>query len=129
MDHMSNLRHLPFVVCSVVLAWGCGEGKDTAEPAAEVAGPCDTGLEAPTWDGFAWGFFRTYCSACHAQDAPDRHGAPLSVVFDTERQVAAQSAAIRRTVLEVGTMPIGGGVDAQQLIMLERYLDCGISDH
>ncbi len=129
MDHMSNLRHIQALICSMVLVWACGGEQDTGQPKVQTSLQCETGLEAPTWDGFAWGFFRTYCSACHAQAAPDRHGAPSSVVFDTERQASAQSAAIRRAVLELGTMPVGGGVDPEQLIMLERYLDCGILDH
>jgi hypothetical protein len=106
-------------------ATGCGPAKDTGSP-TEIADLCDTGGHTPSWEGWTQGFFRTYCSACHAEIALDRHGAPAGVFFDTEAQVSAQSTAIRRVVLSQGSMPVGGGVLEEDLLLLERALDCGI---
>lgn len=86
--------------------------------------PTDTGGGHPTWPGFAEGFFASQCDACHSATAPDRFGAPEAVTFDTEAEVVAQSAAIRRTVLDDATMPPGGGVLEAERSQLAAYLDC-----
>jgi len=128
MDHMSSLRHRLSNIILVLAVSACGGGMDTGKVDQAELDPCDTGLLSPSWAGWGDGFFRTYCSACHALNAPDRHGAPLGVYFDSEGEVAAQAAAIRRRVLTEGTMPVGGGVPETDLQLLERYLDCGIGD-
>jgi uncharacterized membrane protein len=127
MDHMSSPRQLVILLLGIA-ALSCGEQKDTAGLPSEPPDSCDTGLEAPSWTGWAEGFFRTNCGACHAASALDRNGAPASVSFDTPDEVAAQAAAIRRTVLTDSTMPVGGGVPEEDLRLLARYLDCGILD-
>lgn len=86
-----------------------------AQPPAAEAGP--------TWDSWAHGFFVGYCDSCHSGATPDRHGAPASVTFDTEEQVLGQLDAIRRTVLDDGTMPVAGGVFQDDLDRLRAYLD------
>jgi uncharacterized membrane protein len=97
-----------------------GTPVDTGLPAA-----CDTGLDV-TWHSFGDGFFRTYCQACHSGSAPDRSGAPAGVDFDTPEQVRAQAARIRARVLDEETMPVGGGVSAEDVVLLDRYLECGL---
>lgn len=87
------------------------------------AQPSTATAVAPTWDGWAHGFFVGYCASCHAATTPDRHGAPASVTFDTEAEVDGQLDAIRRTVLEDGTMPVAGGVFPDDLDRLRAYLD------
>ena len=79
-----------------------------------------------TWEGWAQGFFRTYCASCHSASAPDRHGAPEDLNFDTLAEVQAQAAAIRGSVLEQGSMPVGGGVTEEARTLLEVFLRCGL---
>lgn len=94
-----------------------------------TTGETDTALDCAsepqlTWDGWGQGFFLTYCGACHAASTEDRHGAPPGQVFDTWAEVLEREDAIRRTVLEDGTMPLGGGVYEDDLYLLEVLLTC-----
>lgn len=77
-----------------------------------------------TWSGWAQGYFRTWCGACHSATTPDRRGAPVSVDFDTLDQVLTYQDAVRAAVLEQGTMPLGGGVFPQDQDLLQAFLDC-----
>ncbi len=77
-----------------------------------------------TWDGWADGFFTTYCQSCHAAQSPDRHGAPEGSNMESEADIASWADRISVRVLEEGTMPIGGGIPAAELVLLERYLEC-----
>ena len=45
--------------------------------------------------------------------------------FDSEADALAQLDAVERTVLDDGTMPIGGGVPDVELERLREYLACG----
>jgi len=99
-------------------------------PAARraTARECAT-LPDVTWDAWADGFFRTYCTACHSSaNTTARSGAPEGLDFDTEASVRAHAADVRRVVLETGTMPVGGGVYAEDLVLLEVFLACGLED-
>ena len=94
---------------------GCAAGAPPVDPA-----PCDV-----TWENYAQGFFIAYCQTCHATTAPDRHGAPADVAFDTEAQALRHLDAIRATVLDDGArMPPGGGLTDDELGWLAVYLDC-----
>jgi uncharacterized membrane protein len=94
----------------------------------EPAGACDTAGAAAgpeiTWDGWTQGFFLTYCTACHSEATADRRGAPAGVDFDTPTQVLDQESRVRARVLEDRTMPLGGGVPAEDLALLEQWLAC-----
>lgn len=95
-------------------------GSGCHEPAA--ADPCvESGL---TWESFGVGFTATYCRSCHSAATPDRRGAPVGVDFETEADVRGAAASIRRTVLEEGSMPIGGGVQPLDLERLDEWLGC-----
>ncbi len=83
----------------------------------------DDSSAALSWDNWAHGFFLGYCASCHAASTPDRHGAPISVTFDSESEVRGQAAAIRAAVIEYQTMPIGGGVFPEDLERLQVWLD------
>ncbi len=83
---------------------------------------------ALTWDGWADGFFATWCRSCHSATAPDRHGAPAGVDFDGGDEVMAQAARVRARVLDDGSMPLGGGVPTAELEALDRWLRCGTAD-
>ena len=105
------MRSLAFL-----LLIGCAE--------AERGDTCDSG-GAVSWEGFADGFFATYCRSCHSVGLSERYGAPEGVDFDTEEQALAQAARVRARVLEDGDMPPGGGAVEGDLVLLERWLACG----
>ena len=98
---------------------GCGT--DTAEsqdePVSVESGVCGESLPEMTWQSFGEGFVSTYCQGCHASGTFDRHGAPESVVFDSEDEVLARVEAVKRTTL-------GGGIPAEQRELLSAYLKC-----
>jgi hypothetical protein len=108
----------PAAVVALLAGTACGE------PAtAETAGP-PIDCAAVTYDTFGGPFLATYCRSCHSRTAPDRRGAPQGVDFDSEADAVRQSDAIGRTVLESGTMPVGGGVQDSDVALLERWLVC-----
>ena len=95
------------------------------EPASVESGVCGESLPEMTWQSFGNGFFATYCQGCHASGTADRHGAPESVVFDSEADVLARVDAMTRTTLaEAPTMPPGGGIPEEQRELLAAYLKC-----
>ena len=95
-------------------------------PAGPTAG-CEDAAEV-TWDNWGQSFFRTWCAGCHAADAPDRHGAPQALIFDSEGQVSEHRWLIRDSVLQSGRMPLGGGLPQAEAEILDIYLLCGLSD-
>jgi len=128
-----------------LLLLGCAKDKpadggadtDRADTAAPDSGDTDTGdpddtatddacdpdtVYPVTWDGWASGFFTTYCRACHSVTTPNRQGAPEGVNFDSQADVDRQLDAIWRVVLEDERMPVGGGVYPDDLLLLTQYL-------
>ncbi len=105
------------IVLTLLLA--CGGMEDSAS-----ATSCPT--EAPpTWNTFGHGFVTTYCLACHSEGNTNRrYGAPEGMDFDTEAQVRLYAERLRVRVIEEETMPVGGGVYADDLVGFERYLNC-----
>ncbi len=95
------------------------------EETGQPPGPCD-GLPEVTWNGWAQGFFRGYCTSCHSVTAPDRWGAPEGINFDTEADVVALKHQIQSSVLDSSRMPVGGGVIESDLELLQIYLSCGM---
>lgn len=111
----------------LLLAWACGGG-DPSDTAGEgdggaAAGWCDTAVEVG-WDDFGHGFVLTHCQGCHASTSPERHGAPESVVFDTEQDVLDQAEAVLRVVVDSPTMPPAGGVTDGEKELLRTWLIC-----
>jgi len=103
----------------LLFALGCGESDDLLDDTGDTAS-CG---QRVTWDTFGAGFTRNYCQICHASTAPDRHGAPENVVFDTEDQ----ALALADTILTVATgddplMPPGGGVPDDDRALLACWL-------
>lgn len=97
-----------------------------AMPAPTVdTGPCG-GAPVVTWENFGAGFVTQHCQACHASTAPDRHGAPEGVVFDTESDVAAHGERVRVRALDVGDMPPLGGVSDDDRARLALWLACDL---
>ena len=108
----------------LALLIGCGRAEeDTSEPTP--APGCEDAYSV-TWESWGDGFFATYCRSCHSIAATDRLGAPAGVDFDTADDLLFWSDAVRRTVLEEQSMPVGGGVYEDDLLLLEMLLDCGI---
>ena len=66
--------------------------------------------------------YRYRCQPCHAGDAPQRYGAPEHATFDTETQTRDQAAAIRATVLDGRSMPVGGGLSLEDEAQLSAWL-------
>jgi uncharacterized membrane protein len=80
-----------------------------------------------TWANFGQGFMLGYCQPCHASTAPDRHGAPVDVVFDTEADCITRAERIAaRASGDAPTMPPGGGVPQADRALLEIWLSCGL---
>lgn len=101
----------------------CGGPRSAADTAASTA-TCaeDTADPAPDWDTWAEPFFTTWCQPCHAADAPQRYGAPVGTSFDSEDDARTHAAAIQTTVLDNRTMPVGGGLSAQDEARLAAWL-------
>jgi uncharacterized membrane protein len=78
-----------------------------------------------SWEGTARPILLTYCAACHAAASPQRFGAPEGVSFDTEDEARTWGARIRARTIDIGDMPVGGGVFANDRFLLEAWLDCG----
>jgi len=114
----------------LALLIGCtgAEGQDSEKsPATDgVTAPCADQPQV-NWANFGEGFMLGYCQPCHASAAPDRHGAPDTVTFDSEADVVTWAERIRVRVLTADvSMPPGGGVPAAELELLEVWLDCGL---
>jgi uncharacterized membrane protein len=78
-----------------------------------------------TWDTFGDAFLRTNCQGCHASTAPDRHGAPEDVTFDTrDESLAQRDRILARSAGAAPTMPPGGGVDEVDRGKLTVWLTC-----
>ncbi len=96
------------------------------EPMAEAEAAVDC-RQAPnvTWENWGNGFFLTYCNGCHAEaNTEARQGAPAGVHFDEEADVVALAERVKARVIDSQTMPGGGGVQPDDLALLERYLAC-----
>jgi uncharacterized membrane protein len=108
-----------------VVAAGC-TGEGASEPDTDGPAIC---ADAPvvTWDNFGAGFMTQHCQACHASTAPDRHGAPAEVVFDTEEDAWAWADRVLARAIGEGeaTMPPQGGVSEDDRYLLEVWLTCG----
>ena len=77
-----------------------------------------------TWGTFGAGFMAGRCAGCHGSGAPERHGAPAGVVFDSEADVWEQQAAVVDSVLTRGSMPPAGGLTEPELAHLKAWLAC-----
>lgn len=114
-------RSSVLVTAVAIVAAGCGNGN--LDSADEFCGNVDYAL---TWQAVGRPLFRTYCTACHSAETPERFGAPEGVDFDTKEQVIEWYDRIYSRVLDEGTMPLGGGVPDDDLLLLRDYLVCGL---
>jgi uncharacterized membrane protein len=101
----------------LALAVACGNDGSTSSVDTCV----EQGLDYTT---AAAPFLTTYCRSCHSAGSPERRGAPVGVDFDSEADAVAHASAIERTVLDEGSMPVGGGVPERDLERLRGWLAC-----
>jgi hypothetical protein len=106
--------------CDGAAAEDSAGGTDTGDP-----DPCADELSV-TWANWGEGFFLSYCLSCHSVDSIERFGAPESTNFDTLSDVRTWEERIRVRVLDEATMPVGGGVYDDDLVLLETFLNCGL---
>ena len=100
-----------------------GEADDSAGVVTEFC------ADAPalTWDTFGQGFLIAQCDGCHASTSPDRHEAPVEVVFDTPTQAWAWAEPILAVAAGAKpTMPPNGGVAEDDRTRLQWWLRCGV---
>jgi uncharacterized membrane protein len=108
-------RLLPLTPLTLALACG-NDGSASTVDACMEQGLDYTTAAAP--------FLTTYCRSCHSAGSPQRRGAPVGVDFDSEADAVTHAAAIERTVLNEGSMPVGGGVPEKDLERLRGWLAC-----
>ena len=87
----------------------------------------DNGIDCrqpPTYDNWMKGFLEGKCQSCHASTAPNRHGAPTDVFFDTEEAANEWRERIYITIFEEESMPPSGGVTLDERVLLEQWLEC-----
>ena len=101
----------------LLLLVACAGGVDSASAAADT----DAAVTV-TYADWTRGFLTGKCQPCHAATAPERHGAPEGVTFDTYEDALALAGRIEATVLEAGTMPPSGGVTEEEAILLAAWL-------
>ena len=81
-----------------------GEADDSAGVVTEFC------ADAPalTWDTFGQGFLIAQCDGCHASTSPDRHEAPLEVVFDSTYARDCLTVWVRGWSRIIGMKPLAG---------------------
>jgi len=100
---------------------GNGSSIDSADSSVNCAG-----APTVTWENWGEGFFITWCQACHSAISENRNGAPEGIDFDTADDVRLWTTSIQRTVLEDGTMPMGGGLSEDDRMLLTYLIECGL---
>ena len=74
---------------------GCSSSESPKSDPPTMPGPSGATCPdpAPTYEGFADGFFASYCVGCHSStvEGSARHGAPKSTNFDTLEGIQAAS--------------------------------------
>lgn len=101
-----------------------GGTPDGGSPTTDSADPC-ADVPLVNYNTFGAGFMTANCQGCHATNAPDRYGAPESVVFDTVEQVWAWSVRILELVPgDEERMPPAGGITEDDATRLRWWLEC-----
>lgn len=113
-------------LCGCASTPGGPNDSGAATDSGDAACADDQAAYGLTWENWGAGFMSTYCNACHAADTPERFGAPEGVSFDTLAEVRSWEQRIRVRVLDQETMPLGGGVYPDDLLLLESFLDCSL---
>lgn len=77
--------------------------------------------EVPTWERDIEPLFERHCWSCHGD--PTRANAPFSLV--TYEQAVARRDAIRRTVVELGSMPKTGPLPDRERALVDAWIAGG----
>ena len=77
-----------------------------------------------TWETYMQGMLMTHCQGCHASESPTRYGAPTDVYFDNIEDALYWNERIRIRTLEIQDMPPAGGIFAEDLYLLQVWLEC-----
>jgi len=64
------------------------------------------------------------CQSCHASGSESRNGAPEDIYFDTHEDVINHREKILRRVVDERSMPPQGGLDDEDILGVEIWLDC-----
>ncbi|MFT5687152.1 MAG: putative membrane protein [Myxococcota bacterium] len=110
----------------IFLLLACSDkGTDSAPPVSSAPEWCAEEVDV-TYDNFGEGFLLTHCQGCHAQETPNRFGAPESVYFDTRAEVDVWRDTIYRVVFTDLTMPPAGGITDDELSLADIWLQCDL---
>jgi hypothetical protein len=117
------------VLLALPLALGACADEESSPPVVEPppvepVGSCD---EQPivTWETFGQGFLTTYCQGCHGSNAPDRKGAPETIVFDAFDDVVKWKGLILSAVTsDPPIMPPAGGPPEADRDLVGLWLTC-----
>ncbi|MAY80678.1 MAG: hypothetical protein CL930_07820 [Deltaproteobacteria bacterium] len=108
----------------LILTLACGAKTDSDSGADAIATDVDSNPCDVHWDGWANGFFSTYCRSCHSSTSEQRHDAPMGVDFDTQADIEMWLERIEVRVLDEETMPLGGGIPEIDLERFATWMDC-----
>lgn len=100
----------------ILLFWACTAG--TGDSGVD---PCST--STLSWNEPGNGLLLEYCDTCHSATSENRNGAPDTVTFDTEAEVAALQASMIR-MIDAGSMPPGMPIAEQDKTLLLDWLGC-----
>ena len=88
----------------------------------------DTGFDCspmPSWSSSAEPVLVEHCQPCHASTAPNRHGAPQGVTFDTPDEALIFASEIEEAALGPSpTMPPVMSMPDLDKTMLREWLEC-----
>ncbi len=114
------------ILCLIVFLLGCEEGAN-----APVLPSEDCQRPDLTWQSYADGFFRDWCTGCHASqlESGNRNGAPISLNFDNVYDVrdSLDRIQIRTTGAEPSMPPATGPTDEEREL-LQSWIECGTPD-
>ncbi len=109
-----------------------GEDVEIRNGCPALRAPVDTpdaSAMGDTWEGFARGFFVTYCTRCHASTLTtpeERGGAPPGFDWDNEAAVRMRLSLIRAAVGVDNWMPLNPpNPDCAERRRLVRWIDIG----
>ena len=116
-----------FMASILALASCSSDSDDSAAPDAQAAAV--DAASADTWDGFALGFFTTYCHDCHGPGDSLRDYSLLQTVQGEESKIrcGVATVSLQGCSISARTFPVGSGAmpsDADRL-RLVQWIEAG----
>lgn len=105
------------VMVAIVVLAACSKKK--ADEAVPETPSTTVTVENVSYANFAKGLFETKCAGCHANGAP----ASGRWTFSGFSSVRDNSARINNVVLVTKSMPRGGSLTDQELVLLKAWFD------